>query len=102
MANTVVFNQKTNIKKNDFCFEDLKIGDVFMCNYPEAWGHFIKVEESVWSDSNDFNAICIEDGSYGFFDKEERVKKFIGEIALNGIFVEDKCEKEVYDTYYID
>lgn len=102
MANIVVFNQKTEGMENTLCFEDLKIGDVFMYNYPEAWHHFIKVEGSVWSDANDFNAICIEDGSYGFFDKGERVKKFIGEIALNGIFVGNKREKEVYDTYYID
>lgn len=93
MANTVVFNKKTEDKKDGLCFEDLEIGDIFMYNFEEATHHFIKVpdgEEKDGYSSSDFNAVCIEDGGYELVDNEETVKKFLGEIALNGTFVADK------------
>lgn len=90
MANIVVFNPKTDIHRTARCFEDLEIGNIFMYDYPGARYHYIKVERNVSSYDNVNNAICIEDGSCVFFDKEQNVKKFIGEIALNGIFIKDE------------
>lgn len=92
MPNKVIFNQKEEVTKNALCFKDLEIGDVFMVNNSYARFHYIKVKESVLSDGSGFNAFCIEDGRYSLFNKEEKAKKFIGEIALNGIFVEFECE----------
>ena len=94
MANTVVFNKQTEeCKKEALCFRDLDIGNIFMCNFEGATYHFIKApynEEKNGYSSLDFNAICIEDGGCELFEDETEVKKFIGEIALNGIFIEEK------------
>lgn len=88
MANTVVFNE-TNINRDTLCFEDLEISNIFMFDYPEARFHFIKVEKGVSSEGFGFNAICIEDGKFDYFEEGRNVKKFIGEIVLNGTFIRE-------------
>lgn len=87
MANTVAFN-KTDV---NICFKDLEISSIFMCNHLLALGnyHFIKVRESVLSNDRKFNAVCIEDGEFEYIEDEQSVKSFVGEVALNGIFLKD-------------
>lgn len=87
MANTVVFN-KTDVNRTTLCFENLEIGTIFMYDHPEAYYHFIKVEKCASSRDDEFNAICIEDGEFEYIEERRNVKKFIGEISLNGIFIE--------------
>lgn len=88
MANTVVFNQ-TDVNKNPLRFEDLEIGDIFVYSSPEDDYCFMKVEESMTINGYAFNAICIEDPDLDYIAKDQKVKKFVGEIALNGTFVEN-------------
>ena len=89
MENRILFNEK-NVNRPTLLFEDLEIGSIFMYDYPEARYHFIKVKKGTPSLEDDYNAVCLEDGEFECIEEGRDVKKFFGEISLNGIFIRER------------
>ena len=75
---------KVNIKhevvnRKQFC--ELSVGQVFLYA-DEVWMKIVYAAEEADDDADEINAICLNDGEYGFFYHEEVIVPKVAELNI--------------------